>query len=153
MNNCIFCKIAGGEIDAVTIWEDEKFLAFLDINPNTEGMTLVIPKQHFDSDTFEMPQTAYLELMSAAKKVSKLLKKGLSVDRVAMAMEGMGVDHAHIKLYPLHGIQREFREMLAKDRIYFDKYEGYISTQLGPHAETDDLKEIAREIKKRIKST
>ena len=51
MNNssCIFCKIAKGEIPSVKIWEDKKHIAILDINPNTEGMTLVIPKKHYES--------------------------------------------------------------------------------------------------------
>lgn len=100
-----------------------------------------------------MPQAAYLELMLAAKKVSKLLKNGLSVKRVAMAMEGMEVDHAHIKLYPLHGIGKGFKALLAKDRIYFDQYQGYLSTQLGPPADIEELKAIAEEIEQNNKST
>jgi len=61
MTNCIFCKIAAGEIPAATIWENNKFLAVLDANPNTKGMTLIIPKAHYDSYAFEMPDDVYCE--------------------------------------------------------------------------------------------
>ena len=67
-----------------------------------------------------------------------------------MVAEGMGVNHVHIKLYPLYGIEKEFKEMWAKDKIFFDNYQGYISTQLGPQKSIDELKEIAQEIKKAI---
>ncbi|MBI2054444.1 MAG: hypothetical protein HYT36_03940 [Candidatus Staskawiczbacteria bacterium] len=74
------------------------------------------------------------------------MKKGLKVNRVAMVAEGMGVNHAHIKLYPLHGIEKEFSEIWAKEKVFFDKYEGYISTQLGPQADIKELKSLAMKI-------
>lgn len=151
MENCIFCKIAKGEIPCQKIWEDEKHLAFLDLNPNTEGMTLVIPKDHFDSDATDMPEKEYSELMLAVKKVAKMLEKGLDVKRVAMVMEGLGVNHVHIKLYPIHGLKEKFEETWANDRIYFDKYIGYISTQLGPEASTEKRKAVAEKILKNQK--
>ena len=147
MENCIFCKIAKGEFDSAKVWEDENFLAILDLNPNTKGMTLVIPKNHFDSDPFLMPEADYQNLMLAAKKVYGILRKGLNVSRVAMVVEGMGVNHVHIKLYPLYGIEKEFKEMWARDKVFFEDYQGYISTQLGPEADMKDLKKMAEEIK------
>jgi len=60
--------------------------------------------------------------MSASRKVAKILEKGLKVPRVAMVMEGMGINHAHIKLYPLHGVRGKFKEMWAKKKIFFKKY-------------------------------
>lgn len=147
MENCIFCKIIKNEIPSVKIWEDDKFLAILDINPNTEGMALVLTKEHFDSDAFLMPDKDFHEFMSASKKVSEILKAGLSVSRVAMVMEGMGVNHTHIKLYPLHGIGGEFKEIWSKDMVFFKEYPGYISTQLGPSAGIENLKKIAEKIK------
>jgi histidine triad (HIT) family protein len=88
MAECIFCKIISGEIDSAKIWEDEEFLAILDIAPNTKGETLVLTKKHYDSYVFDMPEETYLKLMSASKKVAKILEKGLKVTRVAMVMEG-----------------------------------------------------------------
>ncbi len=147
MKDCIFCKIIKNEIESAKIWEDEKFLAILDGNPNVKGMTLVISKDHYDSYAFDMPDDIYSDFLLATKKVTKILEKGLGVQRVAMVMEGMGVNHAHIKLYPLHGVKEKFKEMWAKDKVFFDNYEGYISTQLGPKADRNKLRKLAEEIK------
>jgi len=149
MENCIFCKIVKGEIKSAKIWEDGKFLAILDAYPNTKGMTLALTKEHYDSYAFDMPDKIYAEFMSAAKNVAKILEKGLAVIRVAMVMEGMGVNHAHIKLYPLYGIAEKFEEMLGKDKVYFEKYAGYLSTQLGPQADLEELKKLAEQIIKK----
>ena len=149
-NDCIFCKIARREIPCVKIWENENFLAFLDIMPNTEGMTLVISKNHFDSYVFDMPEKIYTQLMVASKKVAKLLEKGLNIQRVAIVMEGMGVNHAHIKLYPLHGVNEKFKEIWSPEKIYFKKYEGYLSTQTGPKKTTEELQKTADKIKNNI---
>lgn len=54
-------------------------------------------------------------------------------------MEGMGIDHAHIKLYPLYDSLLHFKEMLSKERIFYDNYQGYITTQLGPQASEEEL--------------
>jgi|SRR3989344_907354 len=144
--DCIFCKIVEGKIPSVRIWEDEKHLGILDINPNTEGMTLVLTKDHYDSYAFEMPEKEYNLYMNAAKKVSKLLEKGLGVQRVALVMEGLGVNHAHLKLYPINGLDSKFKEIWAKDKVFFDKYCGYISTQLGPQKTPEELKKVAEKI-------
>ena len=146
-NDCVFCKIISGEIDSAKIWEDDDFLAILDVNPNTLGMTLVIPKDHYDSYVFDMPEDKMDRFFRSSKKVSKILENYFKVKRVAMVVEGMGVNHAHIKLYPLHGVDKKFKEMWAKERIFFDCYEGYISTQLGPEKNISELKKIAEDIR------
>ena len=146
-NNCIFCKIVQGEISSTKIWEDESHIAILDINPNTEGMTLVITKEHYDSDATDMPDEPYKNLMIAAKKVAKLLERKLKVKRVAIVMEGLGVNHVHIKLYPIHGLNDKFEETWANKKVYFDKYEGFISTQLGPQKTTQELNKLAEKLK------
>lgn len=147
MENCIFCKIVNGEIPSVKVWEDEDHIAILDINPNVEGMTLVLTKNHFDSDATDMPDRDYNNLMIAAKKIAKLLERKLKVKRVAIVMEGLGVNHVHIKLYPIYGLDEKFKEMWAKDNVYFDNYEGYISTQLGPEKTIEELNKIAERIR------
>ena len=147
MRDCIFCKIVNGEIPSVKIWEDENYIAILDVNPNTEGMTSVIPKKHYDSDATDMPDEKYSELMLSAKKVCKLLEKKLKVKRVAIVMEGLGVNHVHIKLYPIYGLDEKFKEIWAKEKVYFERYEGYISTQLGPKKSIEELNEIAKKIR------
>jgi len=145
--DCIFCKIAGGEIPCAKIWEDKDYLSFLDINPNTKGMALVIPKKHFNSYTIDMNDEDYNKLFLAAKKVAKLLDKKLKVKRTAIVMEGLGVNHAHIKLYPIYGLDNKFKEIWAPEKIYFEKYQGYISTQLGPKADISELNKLAKEIR------
>lgn len=147
MTDCIFCKIIRGEIPSTKVWENENFLAILDINPNTKGMTLILPKEHHGSYIFDMPDEKACEFYQAAKQVGRRLEKAFNVSRVALVMEGMGVDHVHIKLYPLHGVTEKFVEMWAKDKVWFDKYDGYISTQLGPPATKEELEKIAEQIK------
>jgi len=148
MKDCIFCKIVNGEIDSAKVWEDEDFLAILDVKPNTSGMTIVLTKRHYDSYAFDMPDDIYEKIMLTSKKVAKILEKGLGVKRVVMVMEGMGINHVHIKLYPLHGLDKKFEEMWSDERKFFAKYEGYVSTQLGPDVAVSELKKLAEKIKK-----
>jgi histidine triad (HIT) family protein len=101
MSECIFCKISNGEIPSVKIWEDENFLAFLDINPVSEGMTLVIPKEHKDSRVFKNDVDLLSKIMEACKKVSEMLENGLDIERVGLIFEGMEVNHLHAKLIPI----------------------------------------------------
>jgi len=149
MSGCVFCKIVKGDISSARIWENDEFLAILDINPNVKGMTLVITKEHYDSYAFDLPEDVYQRFLLASKRVAKILERGLRVKRVAMVMEGMGINHAHIKLYPLHGLTEKFKEMWAKKRVFFKKYEGYITTQLGPEADIVELKKMAERIKRK----
>lgn len=146
-DECVFCEIAAGRVGCARLWEDERFLAFLDVNPNCHGMSLLITKDHYPSYVFGMPRDVYADFLAAARDVAVLLDRGLSVFRTAMVMEGMGINHAHIKLYPLHGLQEEFVEMWGPERIYFQKYEGYISTLLGPAADPQKLNQLAEKIR------
>jgi histidine triad (HIT) family protein len=140
-----------GEIDSAKIWEDKKHLAILDVFPNTKGMALLLTKKHYPSYALDMPEKEYKDFLLAARVVGKILEEGLGVKRVAVVAEGMGIDHAHLKFYPLHGLGKKFQEMWAPKRIYFKKYEGYVSTQLGPQADLKKLNKLAREIKKNSK--
>ena len=144
--DCVFCKIVQGKMPSVKVWEDGENIAILDIKPNAEGMTLVIPKKHYGSDIFEMSDEEYKNFLSSAKKVAKLLEKGLNVKRVAMVIEGMEVNHAHIKLYPLHGLEEKFKAMISKEQIYFNRYQGYITTLEGPKKSMEQLKKVADKI-------
>lgn len=144
MTDCVFCKIANNEIPSVKIWEDDEFFAILDLFPNTKGMTLVIPKKHYDSDVFEMDDEVYQRFLLAVKKVVRVLEKGLKVKRVALVFEGMLANHVHAKLYPVHGLDKKFESFEMKGE-FFDSYQGYITTLMGPKAE--NLEEVAKEIK------
>jgi diadenosine tetraphosphate (Ap4A) HIT family hydrolase len=103
MTDCLFCNIAAGTSPAFKIREDEDFLAFFDIFPNTQGQTLVIPKKHYDSDLFLINEKGFYEkYLQATREVVNLLKKGLGVPRVAIVAEGLAVPHLHLRLYPLY---------------------------------------------------
>ncbi len=145
MTDCIFCKIVAGEIPSFKVYEDENHLAFLDINPNTRGQTVLVTKKHYSSYTFELSEDVYARLMRAAKEVARRLDEKLGVRRTVLVAEGMGVDHAHLKLYPLHGIEaREFGEV--PERVYFDKYPGFVTTKIGPEADSGELEKLAAKI-------
>ncbi|MBS1551572.1 MAG: HIT domain-containing protein [Bacteroidetes bacterium] len=142
--NCVFCKVVSGEFPSYKIYENDKFLAVLDLYPNVKGMTLIITKHHYDSYTADMDDKTYAEFFLFAKKISKLLDSRLGVKRTALVMEGMGINHAHIKLYPLHGLESEFTEMWTEEKVFFDKYKGYITTILGPKADDEELEKVRK---------
>ena len=96
----IFTKIVNGEIPCYKVAEDEKFLAFLDVNPNAKGHTLCIPKQEINK-IFEMDEPLYLELMAFSRRVAIALEKKVSCKRIGMAVVGLEVPHVHVHLIPL----------------------------------------------------
>ena len=151
--DCVFCKIVSGEFTTPgKFWEDDKFMAFLAIDPNTEGFSVVIPKDHFGSDVLKMPNEMLQEFIIASKKVSKVLENYFEdVGRVGVVMEGTGIDHAHIKLVPMHGTgymkKGEWRQILSGKEFWFEKYEGWISSSGGPRAKDEDLKNLADKLK------
>ena len=104
MGDCIFCKIANGEIPSRTVYEDEEFRAILDLGPATKGHTLILPKEHF-ADFFELPEEKAHHLMDVAKKlapklVSKLHADGLNIIQNNGAAAGQTVMHYHLHLIP-----------------------------------------------------
>ena len=96
----IFTKIINGEIPSYKIAENDKFLAFLDVNPNAKGHTLCIPKQEINK-IFEMEEDLYLELMAFSRKVAIAIEKTIDCKRVGMAVVGLEVPHVHVHLIPL----------------------------------------------------
>jgi histidine triad (HIT) family protein len=151
-NKCVFCEIAAGRIPAASFWETDEFLAFLSIDPNTEGFSCVIPKQHYGSDVLKMPDEILHRFMSAAKKVAAVLENYYSdVGRVGLMVEGTGIDHAHIKLVPMHGTDHmkrgEWKQYLSGRECWFDKYEGWISSAGGPMADREKLNGLAEKLK------
>lgn len=101
MKDCIFCKIVDGEIPSVKIWEDDKHLAVLDVNPINPGHTLVLLKKHVDY-IFDLEDREYQDLMLVVKKIAKIIKKKLNPKRVGMAVEGFLIPHVHVHLVPIN---------------------------------------------------
>lgn len=149
---CIFCEIASGRIEPLgggKFWENEKYIAWLSPFPNTEGFTVVIPKRNYPSDVLQMPDKELNKFVLEAKKISKhLVNKLNDVGRIGLIMEGTGINHAHIKLVPLHGTEYmkkgEWRQVHSKVNNYFENYEGYISSNDGPKADEQKLKDLAK---------
>ena len=142
----IFEKIVAGELPCSKVRENDEFIAILDIFPNCKGQTLVIPKKRYDSDISIMPDDVYEAYMLAVKDVMNLLKKWLGVKRVGMIVEWMWVHHVHVKLYPMHGLWDEWQEMWSQEKVWFDRYEWYLTTHVGNMKSKQELDEIAKEI-------
>lgn len=104
MASCIFCKIAEGEVKSWTVYEDELVKAFFDINPASEGHTLIIPKKHYDN-IYEIPENVLERIIIVVKKLAIVYKKALDVKAVNI-LHASGKDaqqdvfHFHIHLVP-----------------------------------------------------
>jgi len=99
--DCIFCKIASGEIPKDFIYKDENFLAFLDIKPVSDGHLIIIPKKHVVWMQ-EVDDETISEIFKLTKKLMLALKKGLPCDYVQESVVGNEVPHFHIHLIPRH---------------------------------------------------
>ena len=97
----IFSKIIAGEIPCYKIAENEKFFAFLDINPLVEGHTLVVPKMEVDN-FFDMPDEYLQEVFLFAKPIAKAIEKSFDCNRCGLSVIGLEVPHAHIHLIPIN---------------------------------------------------
>jgi histidine triad (HIT) family protein len=115
---CIFCKIANNEVKSFRIYEDEKILAFLDINPVGIGHTLIIPKEHYEN-VFDIPKEILEKIISVAKTLSEKYKEklnatGINILHASEKDAQQSVFHFHIHLVPRY----------SKDGIdlWFHKY-------------------------------
>lgn len=97
MNNCIFCKIIEKTIPANIVYEDNDFLAMLDIRPLSPGHTLVIPKKHFRF-VWDVPNAG--EYFEIAKKIALAQKKAFGTEHVFAKIIGEEIPHAHIWVFP-----------------------------------------------------
>lgn len=104
MENCIFCKIAAGEIPSNTIYEDDSFRVILDLGPATKGHALVLPKNHY-VDLYEIPEDVLAGAAKVAKKVAGTMKEKLSCDGLNLVQNngeaaGQTVMHFHLHIIP-----------------------------------------------------
>lgn len=117
----IFTKIVNGEIPCYKIAEDDNFLAFLDVNPNTAGHTLCIPKQEINK-IFDMEEELYMGLMAFSRKVAKALEKTIDCKRIGVAVVGLEVPHVHVHLIPLHDMDdMRFQRKVSLEKEAFEK--------------------------------
>ena len=127
----IFSRIASGEIPSYKVAENDRFFAFLDINPLVPGHTLVIPKREVDY-IFDLSDDELAEMQLFAKRIATAIKKAIPCIKVGQAVIGLEVPHAHIHLVPLNS---------EKDMDF-----------RGPHtkASEEKMKEIAEKIAKEL---
>jgi histidine triad (HIT) family protein len=154
MQDCLFCKIVQQQSSSHRILENENFLAFLSIFPNTEGVTVIIPKQHYSSYAFDLDNQVLTDLVLFSKQVAQYLDVFFAdVGRTAMVFEGFGVDHVHAKLFPMHGTAQtvgKWQPINSNVNKYFHHYEGYISTHDHLEANADELATLAAAIRNSI---
>lgn len=104
--DCIFCKIANGEIPAASLYEDEDFNVILDLGPATRGHALILPKKHY-ADLFELPEEEAKKAVALAKKLLPAMKKGLKCDGIQLVQNngeaaGQTVFHYHLHMIPAY---------------------------------------------------
>ena len=97
----LFTKIINGEIPSYKVAETADFYAFLDINPNTKGHTLCIPKKEVDK-VFDLDEDTYMALMAFSRKVALAMERVIPCKRVGLAVVGLEVPHVHVHLIPLN---------------------------------------------------
>ena len=97
----IFTKIITGEIPSYKVAEDNNFIAFLDINPNAKGHTLVVPKKEVNK-LFDLSKEEYKNLMDFSYRVAKALEKTVPCKRIGMSVIGLEVPHVHVHLIPIN---------------------------------------------------
>jgi diadenosine tetraphosphate (Ap4A) HIT family hydrolase len=147
MRDDVFSKIVRGELPCHKVWEDEHHLAFLSIFPNTEGVTVVIPKDYQPSNVWKVAPVRLTQLMDAVRTVAeKLVRAFPDCDRPALVFEGFGVDYLHAKLFPMHGTAGEWRPIHGAITTWYDEYPGYISSHDAARADDMHLATVAAHI-------
>ncbi len=104
MDSCVFCKIVDGQIPCMKLYEDDLVLAYLDINPDSNGHTLIIPKKHY-KDIFDIPNDTLLHIYNVAKKIMKILEEKLNCNGFSLLQNNgsiQEVKHYHLHIKPFY---------------------------------------------------
>ena len=116
----IFTKIINGDIPSYKVAETDDFYAFLDINPNSKGHTLCVPKVEVNK-IFDLDEKTYLGLMAFSRKVAIAIEKAVPCERVGMSVIGLEVPHVHVHLIPLHTMENA--RFTHKEKLTSDEFE------------------------------
>ena len=114
----VFTKIINGEIPSYKIAEDDNYFAFLDINPNSKGHTLCVPKKEVDK-IFDLDEDLYMGLMAFSRKIAIALKEVIECKRIGIAVVGIEVPHTHVHLIPLNSMN----DMTFQHKVNFTQEE------------------------------
>lgn len=138
MDDCLFCKIARGDLPCQKIFEDEHALAFLDLHPIRPGHTLIIPKAHhvwFE----DMPPALAGHVTHCTQRVARALKGLYTVERVAMFYTGIHVPHVHAHVVPMHHVHD-----VTSAAYLHDGLDGFSTP---PRQATSDMEQIAANLR------
>ncbi|MBO6881239.1 MULTISPECIES: HIT family protein [Winogradskyella] len=116
----LFTKIINGEIPSYKVAETQDFYAFLDINPNSKGHTLCIPKKEIDK-IFDLDEETYTGLMQFSRRVAIAIEKAIPCQRVGMSVIGLEVPHVHVHLIPLHTMENA--RFTHKEKLTSEEFE------------------------------
>lgn len=115
----IFTKIINGEIPSYKVAEDDNFIAFLDINPNAKGHTLVVPKKE-ENKIFDLSKEEYLALMDFSYRVAKAIEKAIDCKRIGVSVIGIEVPHVHVHLIPVNSMAD--MQFIKKEKLSNDEF-------------------------------
>ena len=118
MENCIFCKIVAGKIPSYKVYEDDSFLAFIDINPESSGHVQVIPKKHFRW-VWDVPNVG--EYFEVVRKIANAQQKAFDTEWILEKIVGEDVHHAHIWVFPnleVKGDKKDFAGNMEKIKSF-----------------------------------
>ncbi len=136
--DCLFCRIARGDLPAHKAYEDDHILAFLDLHPIRPGHTLVIPKDHhvwFE----DLPEDLATRITTCAQGLARAMKRLYRVERVALFYTGIHVPHAHAHVVPMHHVHD-----VSSAAYLADGSEGY---SVPPPLPAEEMVRIAAELR------
>ncbi len=126
----VFTKIINGEIPCYKIAENDDFIAFLDVNPNAKGHTLVVPKKEVNK-IFDLDTNTYTNLMLFSRKIALAMRKAIDCKRIGVTVIGLEVPHVHVHLIPLQSMEdATFQKKVVLTKQEFEALAAAISTHL-----------------------
>lgn len=140
-DNCIFCRIASGEIPSHVVYEDDQLKAFLDIQPIRPGHVLIVPKAHHDYYD-DLPPELASAIVHLGQRLGKAMKAAYGVERVGFLFTGTDVAHVHAHIVPMH----EKTDITSP--IYIEQQD--LSFRLAPRASDDDLRQAVASLSARL---
>lgn len=126
MKDCIFCKIINGDIPCMKVYEDDVCLAYLDINPDSDGHTLVIPKEHY-KDIYDIPSDTLSHIYETAKKIMNVLEEKLGCNGFTLVQNNgniQEVKHYHLHIKPYYDNKKSI-ELIKHNELIKDTKEVY----------------------------
>lgn len=126
MKDCIFCKIVNGDIPCMKVYEDDVCLAYLDINPDSDGHTLIIPKKHY-KDIYDIPSDTLSHIYETAKKIMNILEEKLGCNGFTLVQNNgniQEVKHYHLHIKPYYDNKKSI-ELIKHNELIKDPKEIY----------------------------